>query len=152
MSGEEDAPVLVLDTNVLISGLLNPHGVPATILRMAVAGEVKLAYDARILAEYRDVVRRPRFKLDLRLTEEILDALVAEGMRVTSTSPRVSLPDPDDEPFLEVAAAAGTSAVLVTGNVQHFPADARQGIEVMTPRQWLEHWRRQTQHGGSGRA
>ena len=86
MSGEEDAPVLVLDTNVLISGLLNPPEVPATILRMAVAGKVKLAYDARILAEYRDVVRRLRCKLDLRLTEEILDALVAEGTRVTSTS------------------------------------------------------------------
>ncbi len=46
------------------------------------------------------------------------------------------LPDPDDEPFLAVAAATGS--VLVTGNVRHFPARARQGVRVQTPRELVD--------------
>ena len=45
------------------------------------------------------------------------------------------LPDPDDEPFLECALTAGVP--LVTGNIRHFPKSAAQGVQVMTPEQFL---------------
>lgn len=100
---EEPQPVLVLDTNVLITALLNPHGPPAAIL--------------------------------------------ADGVSVAPVPLRVRLPDPDDEPFLEAAIAAGPATVLVTGNLGHFPAQARQGVQVLTPREWLDRWRNESQHG-----
>ena len=46
---------VVLDTNVLVSGLLNPYGPPGRIVQLAAAGELQLCLDARILAEYREV-------------------------------------------------------------------------------------------------
>lgn len=56
----------------------------------------------------------------------------------------VTLPDPDDEKFLEVAVSAGSSA-LVTGNLRHYPADRRQGMAVLMPREFLGAWT----HGGA---
>ena len=51
----------VVDTNVLISALITPFGNAARILDMAMAGELRLLYDDRILSEYRDVLLRPKF-------------------------------------------------------------------------------------------
>ena len=53
---------IVLDTNVLISGLLTPFGSSGEILRIMFSGELALCLDARILAEYKDVLHRPKFK------------------------------------------------------------------------------------------
>ena len=50
---------VVLDTNVLVSGLLSEHGPPGLIVDLVFAGELALVYDARLLAEYRDVLVRP---------------------------------------------------------------------------------------------
>ena len=43
--------IIVLDTNVLVSGLLKGNSKPGTIVRMVAAGKLKLAYDSRILNE-----------------------------------------------------------------------------------------------------
>jgi predicted nucleic acid-binding protein len=48
----------------------------------------------------------------------------------------VTLPDPDDLPFLEVAATLRVP--LVTSNLRHFPIRSRRGVEVVTPRQFLD--------------
>ncbi len=53
--------VIVLDTNVLVSGLLKGNSKPGVIVKLVAAGRIKLAYDARIIAEYRLVLRRPKF-------------------------------------------------------------------------------------------
>ena len=54
----------VVDTNVLISALITPFGNAARILDMAMAGELRLLYDDRILSEYRDVLLRPKFSFE----------------------------------------------------------------------------------------
>lgn len=48
-----------------------------------------------------------------------------------------SLPDPDDEPFLEIAISANAD-YLVTGNAVHFPPELRQGVEVVSPSDFLK--------------
>ena len=52
---------IVLDTNVLVSGFLSPHGPPGAILRSILAASITLCLDERILTEYRDVLTRGRF-------------------------------------------------------------------------------------------
>lgn len=42
---------VVLDTNVVVSGLLSPFGPPGEIVRMTADGFLELCYDARILSE-----------------------------------------------------------------------------------------------------
>lgn len=64
---------IVLDTNVLVSGLLNPYGAPGQIARMVATGEISLCFDARILGEYRDVLVRPRFGFRAEHVDALLE-------------------------------------------------------------------------------
>ena len=65
------------------------------------------------------------------------------SVRAVASSPLShSLPDPDDEPFLEVT-LAGQSACLVTGNQKHFPAERCQGAKVISPNEFLVFFRNQ---------
>ena len=57
---------------------------------------------------------------------------------------KTSLLDPDDEPFLEVS-IAGKATCLVTGNIAHYPAVSRQNIEIFSPSEFLEHYRKQSE-------
>lgn len=50
----------VIDTNVLVSGLIKQGTPPAEVLSDLVSGVLVVLYDQRILEEYRDVLARPR--------------------------------------------------------------------------------------------
>jgi len=50
-----------------------------------------------------------------------------------------SLPDPDDNPFLEVAIGANADA-LVTGNKRHFPSDAAGKVKILSPAEFLRYF------------
>ncbi len=128
------APALkiVLDTNVLVSGLLSPFGVPGEIVRMIGSSEITLCVDARILAEYEEVINRPRFEFDANKTEALMD-YIQNNSEVHPTIPLPhQMPDEDDAPFLAVAISSKASC-LVTGNLRHYPANCREGVKVLTP-------------------
>lgn len=125
----------VIDTNVLVSGLLSPFGPPGTIVRMIASGAIQPVVDARIIVEYRDVCARPRFGFDAEALVTVLDFIEHAAFVVAPAPLGALLPDPDDAPFLEAAIAA--RCPLVTGNSAHFPARARQGVDVLTPADWL---------------
>ena len=131
---------IVLDTNVLVSGLLSPFGPPGEIVRLVSAGEVELCIDARILSEYSEVLSRPRFGFDSDSVAALMDYIEFSGHVAPSVPLERRLPDPDDEPFLEVALACG-SECIVTGNLAHFPPSACGDIEVLSPAQFIERFR-----------
>jgi len=133
---------IVLDTNVLVSGLLTPFGSSGEIVRMVSAGELILYMDARILLEYEEVLHRPKFKFDKDNISILLDFLKLYGQFVSSMPLKNRLPDPDDEPFLEVA-IAGKVRSLVTGNIVHYPPLSREGIKIFSPSEFLEFFRKQ---------
>lgn len=114
---------IVLDTNVLVAGMLNPQGPPGRILDLLVAGEISLLYDDRILGEYRAVLARNKFDFDPAAVTDLLERLITRGMPVASRPLDIVLPDADDLPCLEVA-TSGHADALVTGNLRHFPAPA----------------------------
>lgn len=131
---------IVLDTNVLVSGLLQALGPSGQIVRLVASGELALCHDPRIMAEYREVLLRERFRFDPARVEALMEQIRAGGIPVAARPLAVRLPDPDDEPFLEVALAGGIRC-LVTGNLKHYPTEARQGIEVLAPRAFIESYR-----------
>jgi len=135
---------IVLDTNVLVAGLLTPFGPCAQIVRMVSSGDLTLCLDARILSEYDEVLRRPKFRLDTDKVAAILDYIEHGGELVASSPLADPLPDPDDHPFLEVA-LAGCAACLITGNLAHFPPKRRQGAQVLSPAEFLRSYRDQPQ-------
>ncbi|MBM4368634.1 MAG: PIN domain-containing protein, partial [Deltaproteobacteria bacterium] len=115
------------------------HGPPGRVLDGVVAGSLGLLCDDRILAEYHDVLARPRLKIDPEERDRLLDYLDRVAERVTAPPLAVALPDPDDLPFLEVAVAACADA-LVTGNLRDFPPEARHGARVEAPATFVARW------------
>jgi len=133
---------IVLDINIVVSGLLHSQGNPAQVLTLALSGAVQVCHDKRILAEYGEVLARPRFKFDPKRVREVLSKLETDGLTVdASEQPDLDLPDPDDEPFLAVALAAAAD-YLVTGNLSDYPPDKRRGCVVVSPAAFMEHWRK----------
>lgn len=132
---------IVVDTNVLVSGLLSPSGPPGRVLDLLVSRRAFALYDDRILLEYREVLARPRLRINPVLAELLLSTIELDGMLVPAPPLPVQLPDPDDLPFLEVA-VAGAAAALVSGNVRHFEAAAGQlSVPLMPPAAFLDFWR-----------
>ena len=132
---------IVLDTNVLVAGLLSATGPPGWIVEAVITGDLDLALDMAIRQEYEEVLRRPEFGFPTPRVETLLAAIDRLALWVAAVPPwPAALPDPDDEPFLAVAAATGSA--LVTGNLRHFPARSRRGVAVLTPRELVERLRR----------
>lgn len=126
----------VVDTNVLVSGLMGKDGPPRQVVVAITAGQIRPVVCADIVAEYRDVLPRPRLRIRPDRAAELLALIgqTAEWVTVPAFAGQPPLPDPDDWPFL--AAAQVAACPLITGNVRHFPA--RLGVRVMTAREWVE--------------
>jgi putative PIN family toxin of toxin-antitoxin system len=128
---------VVIDTNVLVSGVINPHGPPGRIVDAVLAEAITVLYDDRLLSEYRAVLLRPVFGFPRTSVDTLVDFIELAGESVVAAHLSVVLPDPTDLPFLEVA-AGGQAAALITGNVKHFkPRRGRHGVHVCTPADFL---------------
>jgi putative PIN family toxin of toxin-antitoxin system len=129
---------VVMDTNVLISGLLSPFNPPGRIVDAIRSGVLRPVVDDRILSEYRTVLRRPYFeKYILPFEREwIIEFLEHEAHHVVCSDSIHGLPDPKDACSLEVAYASKKS--LVTGNIKHFPVRKRVGVIVLTPLEFCQ--------------
>ena len=131
---------VVLDTNVIVSAVLTERGPCARIVDMLGAGAFRLCADDRLLGEYDAVLRRPELRIAPADVEIVMDLIRHVALPIAAAPLPAGLPDPDDLPFLEVAAAA--EAVLVTGNIRHFPKKASKGVTVASPKECLELLRR----------
>jgi putative PIN family toxin of toxin-antitoxin system len=131
---------IVLDTNVLVSGLLRATSPPGDIVRWVALGEVELCFDSRILSEYRGVLLRPKFGFSAGRMHDLVDHIRSRGHSVTAPPLSLKLPGLDDLPFFEVAAAS-QAPYLVTGNVRHFPFDERFATRIVSPRRFVEELR-----------
>jgi putative PIN family toxin of toxin-antitoxin system len=132
---------VVIDTNVLVSGVLNPHGPPGRIVDAILAETLTVLYDDRILGEYRAVLARPRFAFRPAEIDALLDFIEVAGESIAAQSLAVVLSDPTDLPFLEVA-AAGHADGLVTGNTKHFkPRRGSHDVSIDTPAGFLDRLR-----------
>lgn len=124
---------IVLDTNVLISGLINPNGIPAKIVNLLINGKLTLFYDNRILKEYEDVLYRKKFGFTSEVIEPLLEFIRYESQFVTANPIKEIFIDEDDKMFLEVAETAKVE-YLITGNISHFP---KRSI-IITPKELIE--------------
>ena len=124
---------VVLDTNVLVSALVNPTGVPATVLGLLLNGKLTVCYDNRILGECREVLSRQRFHFKKSLILQLLDYIRQEGEFIAVEPLRTTSVSEDDRMFYEVA-KTGKVAYLVTGNKKHFP---NEDI-VRTPKEFVD--------------
>lgn len=131
---------LVLDTNVLVSGILSARSHPGRIIDWIRSAKLTSVVDDRILAEYSEVLQRPYFRryFSLHEAQTVLEFLRHESEYVVCSANIPDLPDPDDAAFLE--AALTLSAPLITGNIRHFPKEKRRGCIVYSPHQFVQFW------------
>ena len=92
---------VVLDTNVLVSGLLSPQGAPAAVLRCMLAGSALVRFDERILSEYRGVLVRSKFSFEAAQVAILLEFIEATGEPTLVPPLNLPLPDPSDGMFLK---------------------------------------------------
>ena len=127
---------VVLDTNIIVSALLQPLGPSAQIFVLALGGSIQLCVSGSIYAEYEDVISRPRLQRSEEIIAGTLQAIREKGLWIRPTETVHGCQDPDDDIFLECAQAA-QAHYLVTGNLKHFPASWADTM-VVTPRWFLD--------------
>lgn len=127
---------VVLDTNIIVSALIQPLGPPAQILRLALGGSVELCVSGSVFAEYEEVIRRPRFRRAEVTIVSTLQAIRERGLWVRPAHAVRACSDPDDDIFLECAQAS-RAAYVVTGNIKDFPPKWLD-TGIVTPREFLD--------------
>jgi putative PIN family toxin of toxin-antitoxin system len=125
----------VLDTNVVVSALLKPAGLPAAVVDLGFSGVFRWYITQPILTEYGIVLARRRLAVDVRKAANFFADLEDTATVVTPARKLNECTDASDDKFLECALAARADFV-VTGNARHFPARF-QDIRVVPPRQFL---------------
>jgi len=131
---------IVLDTNVLVSGIINSHGPPGRIVNLLREEMVELVVDDRVISEYRMVLNRPKFRryFDHQSVSDILNFLQQNTLYMVPVKIITGLPDPDDVPFAELALSAGVP--LITGNTAHFPKTLLKSVRILTPAEFLREY------------
>ena len=129
----------VIDTNVLVSALLNRGSVPGDVIEESLRGRIIPLLNDAIVAEYRDVLFRRKFRFDPGAVSDLIHDLIKRGVYLDAAVTDAFLPDPKDAVFYEFVMEARSQrdkreSYLVTGNIRHFPVKRY----IVTPRQMLD--------------
>jgi putative PIN family toxin of toxin-antitoxin system len=127
-----DGVRIVLDTNVLLSGLLFPGSIPARALERAQA-QIVLASEATI-EELARTISRPRFDryLDAKIRRQLVESYRHACFLVEITQPVRACRDPRDDLFLEVA-LHGQANMIVSGDEDLLSLHPFHGISILNP-------------------
>ncbi|MDR1453693.1 MAG: putative toxin-antitoxin system toxin component, PIN family [Candidatus Margulisbacteria bacterium] len=109
---------VVLDTNVLVSALLS-QGPPAQIIKMVGAKLLRPCYSSTILSEYWTVLSRPKFSFGAEKINALINGLTQRGFLILPKKSNIAFTDESDRKFYD--AAVSSQAILLTGNLRHFP-------------------------------
>jgi len=132
---------IVLDTNVLVAGLLSNRGAAFEVLALVGTGAFGINVSVPLLLEYEDVLLRPHLAIPLPpgTIHDVLDyhCTVARHHEIFFLW-RPYLPDPGDDMVLELAVKA-RCAFVVTYNQKDFAGCERFGVKAITPGAFLRY-------------
>lgn len=128
---------VVIDTNVVVSANLVDAGPSAAIFDLATNRQlILMCVSSAILAEYEEVLRRPRLKFKSAKIEHALSRIRTASRLVHPTRTLNISAHESDNRFYECAEVAGAD-YLITGNTDDFPED--HGLtKIITPRDFLD--------------
>jgi putative PIN family toxin of toxin-antitoxin system len=131
---------IILDTNVLYSGLYSSKGASFKVLQAIYKDRLKMVISTTLLFEYEEILKRNQAVLSLSDSEieKLLDyfCLKSEHQKIYFLW-RPRLPDPNDDHLLELAVASETH-LIVTYNQRHFKGIASFGVRSITPKELME--------------
>jgi len=127
---------LVLDTNILVSGLLSPKGPPGALVAAWLELRFALVTSAEQVEELRRVLAYKKLRplISIEQARDFVSNLEVLA-EIVGDLPEIELsPDPDDNVILATAVAGGAHAV-VSGDKAHMLAlRAVEGIPIITAR------------------
>jgi putative PIN family toxin of toxin-antitoxin system len=133
------APLVLLDTNVLVAGLRSRNGVAFRLLSLVGTGHFQICLTVPVVLEYETVLLDQVEQLYLTAADvgDLLDYFcsVAKQQEVYYLW-RPYLKDPKDDLVLE-AAVAGSCEAIITYNRRDFAGAENFGIRILTPGQFL---------------
>jgi putative PIN family toxin of toxin-antitoxin system len=132
----------VLDTNVLVSGLVSQKGPPRQVLDAWLEGRYTLVVSLYLVDELAHVLTYPRIAERVHLTQEGLEAILAALLSQAELTPgELQLPgvtcDPKDDPVV-ACAVEGQVDYIVSGDQDLLELGEYEGVHVVTPRQFVE--------------
>jgi uncharacterized protein len=129
---------VVLDNNLLVSGLLLPASVPGQAFHRALQNDQILVSEAT-LNELADVLSRPKFDryISIKDRQEFLRLLSRVANVVPTTYTIHACRDPKDDMMLEVA-VNGEAQALVTGDRDLLLLNPFHGIPIVTPAKYIK--------------
>lgn len=128
---------VVIDTNVIVSAFLSSQDDVATVLVLnkLYKNEIRLYYSKEILAEYKDVLNREKFKFDKREINRFINYVLEKGIEIEPEKINEELIDKKDLPFYEIVMDNSIKeSKLITGNIKHFPVKPF----IMTPTEFIK--------------
>jgi len=129
--------IIVLDTNVFISGVFY-SGPPFEVLQAWRDRRISIVVSAEILEEYRRVGERLARDFPGVDIKPFLALLAVEADVVLAPAlPEHVCEDPEDDKFIACAIAGGCK-VIVSGDKLLRKVSGYKGIEVLTPRRFVE--------------
>lgn len=130
----------MLDTNVLVSALRSRRGASFKVLSLVGEGLFDLVVSVPLVVEYEAATKRQSRQIGLTYgdIDDILDYLCHIGLqREIFFLWRPFLKDPKDDLVLEVAVESECDYV-VTHNLRDFAGAENFGVQVITPRHFLD--------------
>ncbi len=131
---------IVIDTNVIISSLIQ-RGYPYLILNnLFLEQKIKLCTSSEVMKEYYEVVSRPKFSKfhDFLIRAELLLSQIETLSDKFSPKHRVEvISDEDDNRFLELATESKAD-FIITGNVNDFSFPIYNKTGIVTPKEYWE--------------
>jgi uncharacterized protein len=131
----------VLDTNVLVSAACLPNSLPASLIRLWLAQHFELISSEPILAEFQDVMLRPKITRRFNITEETIQTFVRVIRELATVVPITEVHDivPGDKKDNHVIACAilGHAGHIVTGDRHLLTMDQHENIRIITPADFL---------------
>lgn len=133
----------VLDTNVIISGILKEDSVPGQLLKAFLEeNKFLLVTSMEILREIALVLRYPKIQKIHGWSEERIETFLLRFLEVSLLTKdeikvEVIKDDPEDNKFLSCA-LEGEADYIVTGDIHLKQLKEYKGVKILTPRSFLE--------------
>jgi len=129
---------LIIDTNVIVSSLIQKSFPYKIVSELFIEDKVILCVSENLLAEYYEVLRRPKFAAYYDFVVKA-EALLADiEAKAIMYYPQIGidlLSDKDDNMILELADICSAN-YIITGNTTDFIISTYKHTQIVTPREY----------------
>ncbi len=134
----------VLDTNVIVSAIVSPHGPPRQIFEAWRQDKFVFLTSEAIIAEVVRVLRYPHLSQKFQISEADIQVVVAslttDAYLLEDLYEVRRSRDPDDDIFL-ACSLEGKADYLVSGDTHLLEIKYYHGTQIVNPRDFLKHLR-----------